>query len=92
MKSIAATVAASKAVHPENYCRAQGCLWRVQGPRATPCPRHPLPSSPLPGYDVHAMTYHGGSVDAENRVDDRQHIANDREEARELAERWTEDE
>lgn len=91
--NIAATVRRHREQHPEQYCTQ--CLWRIQtrGKR-TPCPRHPvtLPTTPFPGYDVRAMTYHGGSVDAENRVDDRQHIANDREEARELAERWEEGE
>lgn len=46
MKSIAATVAANKAIHPELYCRTPGCLWRivVRG-QPSPCQRHPLPQA-----------------------------------------------
>jgi hypothetical protein len=28
--NVAATVAASKAAHPERYCGTPDCLWRVQ--------------------------------------------------------------
>jgi hypothetical protein len=93
----AAMARQSKERRPADFCGEPHCLWRVKSRTgaATPCPKHPvaaLPTAPFPGYDVRAMTYHGGSVDAEQRVDDRHHIANDREEVRELAERWEEGE
>jgi hypothetical protein len=93
MTWVAALVAASKERHPSRYCSHPGCLWRVQSRTgATPCPRHPATPSttPFPGYDVRTMTYHGGSVGAEQHADDRQHIANDAAEAIELRERWEE--
>lgn len=39
MSRIAAQVAANKAAHPEKYCRAHKCLWRMK-PGETHCPRH----------------------------------------------------
>jgi hypothetical protein len=73
MRAFASVVRQQKALRPSDYCAAKDCLWRVQtrnGP--TPCPRHPgLPTTPFPGYDVRAMTYHGGSVQMENTVDAR---------------------
>lgn len=38
--AVAAKVRKDREEHPERYCTQ--CLWRIQGPRATPCPRHPL--------------------------------------------------
>lgn len=43
MKSIAAQVREQKERRPEMYCRAPGCLFRIQTRNgATPCPKHPV--------------------------------------------------
>lgn len=49
--TVAAKVRARKEQHPEQYCRAPGCLWRVIVPwakvPASPCSRHPSNAAPL---------------------------------------------
>ena len=41
-RAVAAKVAESKRLHPDQFCPAERCLWRTGGGR---CPRHPAPTS-----------------------------------------------
>jgi len=43
-RAVAAKVAESKRLHPDQFCPVDRCLWRTGGGR---CPRHPAPALPV---------------------------------------------
>jgi len=45
-RSVAASVAKSKAAHPERYCPADHCLWNTASEGGGYCPRHADPTKP----------------------------------------------